>query len=368
MAMVGPGHSRPSAEKAVRQEKKKVLIVDDSKTIRDILCRIIQQDPQLEVVGQAENPLRAESMLTTLKPDVITLDIHMPLMTGVEWLKTLLPKHPIPVVMVTSLGFEEGNEVFQALSLGAIDYIQKPALNEIAQFGPIICEKIANASRAKIRFGHKRSVPHVSPIAEVDYAKDLVVAIGASTGGTEALREVLEAMPKNIPPILIVQHIPEVFSLAFAKRLHSLCPFDVKEAESGDAIHSNRVLIAPGGKQMRVVKKSSGLFVEINDDPPVSRHKPSVDYLFNSVADIIGNKAVGVILTGMGADGAAGLLKMKERGAVTFSQNEASCVVYGMPKAAWERGASMQQISLENIAAKIVEVTRTGAVLKKKIG
>ena len=367
-AFVGAGFSRPSAEKAIQlpntlakpSTKKRVLIVDDSKTIRDLLCRIIQQDPHLEVVGQAEDPLKAELLLHKVKPDVITLDVHMPIMTGVQWLRKLLPKYPIPVVMITSLGFQEGNEVFQALELGAVDYIQKPALNEINSVSPIIREKIHNAADAKVRVGASNLASR--PVfSEISYRKNLVIALGASTGGTEALKEVLIRMPKDIPPIVIVQHIPPVFSTAFSKRLNELCPFEVKEAEDGDAVHENRVLIAPGGKQMKIVKKTSGLFVQVNDDAPMNRHKPSVDYLFNSVAELIGGSAIGAILTGMGADGAAGLLRMKESGALTLSQDEASCVVYGMPKAAWEMKGSMQQVSLENIAA---EITRLGQLKK----
>ncbi len=377
VAFVGPGFSRPSAEKALTLPNKKkdissvglsppltnapkrkirVLIVDDSKTIRDLLFKVLQQDPGIEVVGQAEDPLKAELLLPTAKPDVITLDIHMPRMTGVQWLKTLIPKYKIPVVMITSLELKSGNEVFEALELGAVDYIQKPSLHDLTSVSPILREKVINAASAKVRPRGitKKFIP--SGILNQSFDPHLVIAIGSSTGGTEALREVLTGLPKNIPPIVIVQHIPPVFSRAFADRMNSLCPFDVKEAESGDAVHSNRILIAPGGSQMKLIKKPSGLFVEVNDEPPMNRHKPSVDYLFHSVADLIGRKAIGAILTGMGADGAKGLLHMKERGALTLSQDEASCVVYGMPKVAWEMGASQQQVSLDEFALKLVEL------------
>jgi two-component system chemotaxis response regulator CheB len=362
-AYIGPGFSRPSAEKAItmREEisstklkKKKVLIVDDSKTIRDLLIRIISKDPELEVIGQAEDPIQAQELLRKIKPDVITLDIHMPNMTGVQWLKTLIPKNPIPVVMITSLELKEGNEVFQALEYGAIDYIQKPTLHEIHEFGPAIIEKIKNAAGAKVRISRLTRLR--ADHSNSSFDKNLVLALGASTGGTEALKDVLIRLPKEIPPTVIVQHIPPIFSRAFSDRLNQLCPFEVKEAEDGDALHENRVLVAPGGTQMKVVRKSSGLFVEVNDAPPMNRHKPSVDYLFNSVAELCGKNAMGVILTGMGADGAKGLLHMKNCGALTFSQDEASCVVYGMPKAAWELGGSLFQVSLEDVAAKIVEL------------
>lgn len=370
VAFVGPGYSRPSAEKAIslpntkdksiskpilkKQNRKiKVLIVDDSKTIRDLLFKILSQDPQIEVVGQAEDPLKAELILPTAKPDVITLDVHMPRMTGVQWLKTLIPKYKLPVVMITSLELKDGNEVFEAMELGAVDYIQKPSFSDLNSVTPIIKEKVINAASAKVRIPNKIKKYVPSSYTPQSFDPHIVIAIGSSTGGTEALKEVLTSLPSNIPPIVIVQHIPPVFSRAFAERMNSLCSFEVKEAEFGDALHSNRVLIAPGGRQMKVVKRPSGLFVEVNDDPPMTRHKPSVDYLFNSVAETIGKKAIGVILTGMGSDGTHGMLKMKEKGSMTFSQDEDSCVVYGMPKSAWESGASQMQVPLDEIVVKL---------------
>lgn len=340
--------------------KKKVLIVDDSKTIRDLLCKIIEQDPQLEVIGQAEDPIKAERLLHQLKPDVITLDVHMPKMTGVQWLETLLPKRAIPVIMITSLELKDGNEVFRALELGAVDYIQKPTLNEVGAVSQIIREKIHSASVAKVRVRSQKNSALNANRIDAHFEPNIILAIGASTGGTEAIKEVLIRLPANIPPTVIVQHIPPVFSKAFSDRLNSLCPFEVKEAENGDELCVNRVLVAPGGAQMKVLRKKSGaLFVEVNDDPPMNRHKPSVDYLFHSVAEVIGKKAIGVILTGMGADGAKGLLHMKEKGARTLSQDEDSSVVYGMPKAAWEIGASLVQVELEKVAAKIVELGKS---------
>jgi two-component system chemotaxis response regulator CheB len=373
VAFVGPGYTRPSAAKAIglpskiekpifslgNKESKgkiRVLIVDDSKTIRDLLTKILSQDPNINIVGQAEDPLKAELLLPTAKPDVITLDVHMPRMTGVQWLKTLVPKYKLPVVMITSLELKDGNEVFEALELGAVDYIQKPSMSDLGSAAPLIREKVLNAASAKVRVPSKTKKFVPSGISNLAFDPHIVIAIGSSTGGTEALKEVLTALPKNIPPIVIVQHIPPVFSRAFADRMNSLCPFEVKEAESGDALHSNRVLIAPGGMQMKVIKKPSGLFVEINDDPPMTRHKPSVDYLFQSVADTLGKKTIGIILTGMGSDGTKGLLKMKEKGSMTLSQDEDSCVVYGMPKSAWESGASQLQIPLDEIPLKLTQL------------
>lgn len=330
---------------------RKVLIVDDSKTIRDLIQRILQEDPDLQIIGQAQDVFEAEKILQRERPDVITLDIHMPKMTGVEWLEKIMPLRALPVVMISSLQMQEGNEVFRALELGAIDYIQKPTLSELKTAGPIIREKVKAASYAKV-IQHKQKVAHKAFSGEIDMR--MVLAIGASTGGTEALKSVISAFPERIPPTVIVQHIPPVFSKAFADRLNDLCPFEVKEAEDGDELKPSRVLIAPGGRQMQLVRKTTGLFVRITDDAPVNRHKPSVDYLFRSVASLVGNRAVGVILTGMGADGAKGLLEMKNKGAHTIGQDEESCVVYGMPKVAFDIGAVLQVASLSKIPNAIL--------------
>jgi len=334
---------KPTAEKhelkseaiSLSPRKRKVLIVDDSKTIRTLLHKILSEDSCFEIVGMAGDVFEAEKLIAKERPDVITLDIHMPGMTGVEWLAKLLPANPIPVVMISSLQFQEGNEVFRALELGAVDYIQKPSLADLPIVGPIIREKVKEASFARVQTQISRI--EVAVQGEIDFRK--VLAIGASTGGTEALKAVLVSLPAQIPPTVIVQHIPPVFSKAFADRLNSLCSFEVKEAEDGDELRPSRVLIAPGGKQMKADRTARGLCVRVTDDPPVNRHKPSVDYLFESVASVIGKNSVGVILTGMGADGARGLLEMKRRGAQTIGQDEKTSVVYGMPKVAFELGA-----------------------------
>lgn len=326
----------PTQSPREQKAKRRVLIVDDSKTIRELLRRILETDPELEVVGSASNALEADKLVETLKPDVITLDVHMPVMTGVEWLEKLLPKKPIPVVMITSLQLQEGNEVFRALELGAVDYIQKPSFSELKQISPVICEKIKEASFAKVIRLNQALHKSVTKGA-IDTA--CVLAMGASTGGTEALKSVLCSLPKEIPPTVIVQHIPPVFSKAFSERLDQLCPFEVKEAEDGDELKASRVLIAPGGKQMRVEALAHGFRVRVTDDPPVNRHKPSVDYLFHSVASVVGKNSIGVILTGMGNDGAKGLLAMREKGSRTIGQDEATSVVYGMPRVAFDIGA-----------------------------
>ncbi|MBX3020877.1 MAG: chemotaxis-specific protein-glutamate methyltransferase CheB [Bdellovibrionales bacterium] len=345
----------PSIVSSKSPAKRKVLVVDDSKTIRDLLKRILSVDPDLEIIGFAADAFEAAELVKKQKPDVITLDIHMPGMTGVEWLEKLLPKNPIPVVMISSLQLQEGNEVFRALELGAVDYIQKPSLSQLADVGPLIREKVKEASRAKvIRHGHVALGSTMAAAGALDFKK--ILAIGASTGGTEALKSVMCALPEKIPPTVIVQHIPPVFSKAFADRLNSLCPFEVKEAEDGDEVRPSRVLIAPGGLQMKLQRTTKGLCVRITDDPPMSRHKPSVDYLFQSVAAEMGKNSVGVILTGMGADGAKGLLQMRQQGAHTIGQDEESCVVYGMPRAAYEMGAVEKVASLTNVPREILNL------------
>lgn len=335
---------------ATRSGPARVLIVDDSKVIRDLLRRVLQEDRELVVVGEAADPIEAQARLRETKPDVITLDVHMPKMTGVEWLERLMPTTPLPVVMISSLQMQDGNEVFRALELGAIDYIQKPSLAELPTAGQLIREKVKAAARAKVI----RPTRPLGRAASADMDFETLLAIGASTGGTEALKSVLCALPDRIPPTLIVQHIPPVFSRAFAERINALCAFEVKEAEDGDEVRASRALIAPGGKQMRLQRGSGGWRVRITDDAPVNRHKPSVDYLFHSVAELVGAKAVGVILTGMGGDGAKGLLEMKKRGARTLAQDEQSCVVYGMPRAAYEIGAVERVASLEAMPKEIL--------------
>jgi two-component system chemotaxis response regulator CheB len=324
--------------------KKRVLIIDDSKTIRSLLTRVFLEDPALEVVGEASSPIGIEEVVRSLKPDVITLDIHMPGMDGLEYLEKLHPRIRVPVVVVTSISSEESDAVFRALELGAVDYIQKPRLDELAELAPVFREKIKAAASVRVRSAPGRpSSRRAGSIAARARTHALdrktLIAIGASTGGTEALKEVLIRLPKDIPPILIVQHIPPVFSAAFAKRLDELCAFEVKEAEDGDAVRPGRALIAPGGFHMRLKRRTQGDVVTLDQEPPVQRHRPSVDVLFRSVARELGARAIGVILTGMGSDGAEGLLEMKKAKARTIAQDEESCVVFGMPKEAIRVGA-----------------------------
>ncbi len=356
-------------------EKTRVLIVDDSNSIRLLLTKLFQSDPEIEVVGAIELPSKVDEAIQRLKPNLITLDIEMPEMDGVTLLSKIFPKYHIPTIMISSLGLEDGNKVLTALELGAVDYIQKPKHNEIPEAREMILEKIKTASRIKgleLKRTQMRVVPNQAGPKKVASPDEVnsslkasglsaqsLIAIGSSTGGTEALKEVLTHFPADIPPVVIVQHIPPVFSKAFADRLNTLCPFEVKEAEDGDEVLPNRVLIAPGGKQMRIKKSGRGLKIQITDDPPVGRHKPSVDYLFSSIAaEGLGANTIASILTGMGSDGATGMLELRNKGAKTLAEHESSCVVYGMPQAAFKIGAAEKMVPLEKMAGAILERCR----------
>ena len=345
-------------------EKIKILIVDDSKTIRNILFKIFSSDPGLEVCAMAEKPSEVEGLILKYKPDVITLDIHMPEMDGVALLKIIAPKYNIPTVMISSISMAEGPMVLEALESGALDYIQKPELSEIGSVTPLILEKVRMAAMANIS---KSSVNKKSRPKQTNLKCELnsLIVLGSSTGGTEAIREIITALPDQIPPMLIVQHIPAVFSLAFAKRMNDLCHFEVKEAENGDEVRTNRVLIAPGGHQMKMIYKNGKAFVEINDDEPVNRFKPSVDYLFFSVAKNIFTHTVAIILTGMGKDGAKGMLELKKLGVRTIAQDESTSVVFGMPKEAIALGGAEFIEPLQEIADRITILTHEKSKVRK---
>lgn len=352
--------SAPVARPAVKAmpTKFKVLVVDDSKTIRTILSKIFSSDPMFEVCAMAEKPSDVEGLIQKFKPDVITLDIHMPEMDGVTLLKTIIaPKYHIPTVMISSISMAEGPLVLDALENGAVDYIQKPEMSEIEKVTPFILEKVRTAAMANVSKKLHTRERRVSVKTTEVCNQDSLIVLGSSTGGTEAIRDILTALPNNIPPMLIVQHIPAVFSLAFAKRMNELCPFDVKEAENGDEVRPNRVLIAPGGTQMKMIHKAGKTYVEINDDEPVNRFKPSVDYMFFSVAKSLYTHTVAVILTGMGKDGAKGMLELRNMGVRTIAQDEETSVVFGMPKEAIHIGAAEFVEPLGNIAEKITVLT-----------
>ncbi|MCO4753266.1 MAG: chemotaxis response regulator protein-glutamate methylesterase [Bacteriovoracaceae bacterium] len=332
--------------------KKKVLIVDDSKTIQKLLTKIINTSSMLEVVGVADRPSAAREFIEKEKPDLVTLDIHMPEMNGVEFLKTWLRFQNLPVAVVSSVSVSEGPLVMEALSNGALAYVQKPSLEKVSTIADDILEQL-EAIAKKNKSGTQKNT---GPIRTGNFQNtEGMIAIGSSTGGTQALQQILTALPSEIPPIVIVQHIPAVFSKALAERLDNLCPFTVKEAEDGDKIERNTVYIAPGGFQMKIVKRGSLKKVVLTDDAPVNRFKPSVDYLFNSISKINQGNVVASILTGMGKDGAKGMLELKKIGHPTLAQDEESCVVFGMPREALKIGAAQEAVPLAEMADKIVK-------------
>ncbi len=336
-------------------KKIKVLVVEDSYMFRNVLVNGLNSDPAIEVVATAGDAFEARDMIIKHEPDVMTLDVEMPKMDGIEFLRKLMPQYPLPVVMVSSLN----DKVFDALNAGAVDFVNKPTGMSKEQLGDFIHKelvtKVKIASTVKLgNFKRARYSKDVSgTLNDTGNYEGLVLAIGASTGGTEAIFSVLTGLNGKAPGIVITQHMPPVFTQMFAERLNNQTKFNVSEGKTGDVIKSGHVYIAPGDKQMKVVKVGGRYQIECFSGPKVSGHCPSVDVLFDSVATACGKNAIGVILTGMGADGAKGLLKMKQFGAVTVGQNEESCIVYGMPKVAKELGGVTYQVSLKDIPDKI---------------
>ena len=353
------GKLRVSKDEAQQESGKvvNVLVVDDSKTIRNLLTKVLSKSDQINVVATAEKPSEVDELIRKHKPDVITLDIHMPEMNGVELLKIIQPKYRIPAIMITSVSIEEGPLVLEALESGAFDYIQKPKIEELGIVGPLMIEKVLEA--AKFR-SNRRSSSSIVNRSKNTFNQDCTIVIGSSTGGTTALKDILCGLPSDIPPTLIVQHIPAVFSKAFADRLNGLCPFTVSEAIDGDVVEHNHVYIAPGGQQMKVRVKGDQKIIQITDDAPVNRFKPSVDYMFESFEGSVSKEnIIAVILTGMGKDGAKGIKKLKDLGALTIAQSEESCVVFGMPKEAIALGGATEVVHKENIAEKMVEFSQS---------
>lgn len=337
--------------------KIKVLIVEDSKTVRNLLKKTFAKDPMIEVIAGLESAEEAVEFLAKNKVDVLTLDINLPGMDGAELLKKIYPVYKTPTILITSLTLGQSSKVFEALEAGAIDYIQKPEFSHLEEQGQMIIEKIKVAHSANISEAARTRLS-VSSGKELRFSPDTMILVGSSTGGTNALAAILDHMPKEIPPILIVQHIPPLFSKSFADRLNQTLPFKVKEAEDGDRVVPNQVLVAPGGLQMRLDKHGRGEYkVSIVDDPPVNRFKPSVDYFFDSAAKVVDVPLIATILTGMGKDGAQGLLELKNRGFATIAQDKESSVVYGMPRAAAEIGAAQYIVSLESVARKWSELS-----------
>ncbi len=327
----------------------RVLVVDDSATLRKLLKGLIEQDSRFRWVGEASKPSQVSALIRELHPDLVTLDIHMPEMDGVELMKRVLAPASVPTVVVTALSQEEGPKVFEALEAGAVDYVQKPSFQDWKQTAEVIREKLFEAASAHV---HASTVNTKTLVASLDTRG--ILALGASTGGVEALRQVLVRLPEGIPPTVITQHIPPVFSEAFAKRLNELCAFEVREAKNGDQLRPGLALIAPGGIHLRVKKTPSGGVVELDSSDPVNRHRPSVDVMFASVAAEYGSQAIGVLLTGMGADGARSLMKMRECGARTIAQDEASSVVFGMPRAAIQLGAAQEVLALDQVPEQLI--------------
>lgn len=348
------------------KNKIKVLVIDDSAFFRQAMRTHLGQDPDLDVVGEAPDADAAIHVIERTQPDVITLDVEMPGMNGIEFLKRVMPKFDIPVVVVSSAN----NIVFDALSAGAVDFVAKPDAKMGMGYGVFINDlkiKIKISSTANRRAGRvvaktasvTTSQPTRTSSKSVSDSEVSVIAMGASTGGTEALYEIIKALPLEMPGIVVVQHMPPVFTQMYAQRLNQSCALEVKEAEDHDKVLPGRVLIAPGDYQMRLKKSNDGgFYVRCEKGERVSGHCPSVDVLFDSVAANVGRSAVGVILTGMGSDGAKGLLAMHQQGAKTIGQNEQSCVVYGMPKVAFELGAVDKQMPVAAIADEIVRITR----------
>ncbi len=341
-----------------------VVIVDDSALIRNLLREIIDSQPDMKVTGLANDPIEAREVIRQVNPDVITLDVEMPKMHGLDFLDKLMRLRPTPVVMISTLTTMGSDTTIRALELGAIDFVAKPkvgVVSELKTYTEEICGKIRTAASAgprlaKVRKQSKKAL--ASPVKEIHFkprALQKYIAIGSSTGGTEAIKSFLMPLPETTPPIVITQHMPPGFTRTFAERMDDACRLTVKEAEEGDVLKPGCAYIAPGDRHMKVVRCSRGLKIELDNGPLVNRHKPSVEVLFDSTLPFA-KDFVGVILTGMGADGAEGLKRMREAGARTLGQDENSCVVYGMPKAAAKIGAVEFVESLQNMPAKIAEI------------
>ena len=343
----------------------KVMVVDDSAVVRQVVTALLTRDPGIEVLAAVADPIFAMNRMRSQWPDVLVLDIEMPRMDGITFLKKIMAERPTPVVICSSLA-EEGAEIsMAALAAGAVSIITKPKLG-LKQFLEDASEDLVSAvkaaARANVAALHAAPARHTADVilsasdksSALLQTTERVVALGTSTGGTQALEEVLTALPRVTPGIVIVQHMPEKFTAAFAQRLNSLCQIEVKEAQNNDRVINSRALIAPGGKHMLLKRSGTQYHVEVVNGPLVNRHRPSVDVLFRSVAKCAGSNALGVIMTGMGDDGAAGLLEMRQAGARTLAQNEASCVVYGMPKEAVKRGGVEKIVPLSAIAREIM--------------
>jgi two-component system chemotaxis response regulator CheB len=366
---------------SLSERKIRVLIVDDSASVRTTLSEIIAADPDLEVMATASDPYVAVERIRQEVPDVMFLDLEMPRMDGLTFLRKMMSQRPIPTVICSSITQEGSEALLQALEAGAVDVVTKPRIDTaqwLHESSMRICDAAKAAAHAKLKGGVRKQAPElkveakltadavVAPLSAARTAAlklnmpvtEPIICIGASTGGTEALREVLEALPADSPAILIVQHMPEKFTNAFARRLNGLCAVEVKEAEEGDVVRQGLVLIAPGNRHMTLHRAGSRYTVNVVDGPHVSRHRPSVDVMFRSASQSAGRNAMGVLLTGMGDDGARGLLEMRQAGSHTVAQDEDSSVVFGMPKEAIQRGAAVKVLALGKVANEITTYGR----------
>lgn len=352
---------------AASRRRVKVLIVDDSALAREVLSSVLKTDPEIEVIGTANDPFMAAEKLRHMVPDVIVLDIEMPRMDGITFLRKLMAQHPIPTVICSSIAEAGSATALAALEAGAVEIIEKPGVGKREFFNDMrieICDTIKAAAVARMPVGRSIATPKLSADAVIKpkaatamiRTTDKVVVIGASTGGTEALRALLERLPLDCPGIVIVQHMPEGFTATFAKRLHQLCRIAVREAADGDVVLRGQALVAPGNRHTLLRRSGAKYYVEVAVGPLVNRHRPAVDVLFRSAAESAGRNAVGVILTGMGDDGARGMREMKDVGAATIAQDEATSVVYGMPAEAVKLGGVDQSLPLDAIAAAILRL------------
>lgn len=335
----------------------KVLIIDDSPLIRRLLSEILSQASDIEVVGCAEDPYQAREMIKLLNPDVLTLDVEMPKMDGISFLRNLMRLRPMPVVMISTLTQQGSPITLEALELGAVDFIAKPTVNvkqQMSQYAYVVQQKVRVAAGARVRSFKKVSTENEPLPTNAQFLLNKIIAIGASTGGTEAIKEVLIKMPTNCPAIVITQHIPPVFSTSFAQRMDRTCAINVKEAQHGDKLTAGWAYIAPGGLHLSIKKRGASLYCELEDSEPVNRHKPAVDVLFNSLLECGAKNIVAALLTGMGSDGAKGLLSIKQAGGYTIAQDEFSSVVWGMPKAAVDLGAAHEIVALDKVTQRLL--------------
>jgi two-component system chemotaxis response regulator CheB len=347
-----------------------VLIVDDSALIRQMFREMLSSEPDIEVLDTASDPLDAREKIKRLNPDVLTLDIEMPKMDGLSFLEKIMTLRPMPVVMASSLTQKGADATIRALELGAFDYVSKPLTSQtrdtIGQLKDELVSKVRAAARANMsqrNMGRQaQTPPAIAPFNPPGGNSRHIIAMGSSTGGVEALREIFLRLPANVPPIVITQHMPESFTRSFAARLDSISQVAVSEAENHARLKPGHAYLAPGGQHLKIVKIGADFVCKLEDTPPVSGHKPSVDVLFHSVAEAVGSRALGVILTGMGKDGAEGMKSMRERGAYNIGQNEATCIVYGMPKMATKAGATHIELPLNDIAAAMLKYCEKAGV------